>query len=202
WASWCVPCRAENPVLKAAYEKFKDRGFTILGVSLDDPDARRAWLGAINHDGLPWTQTSELKGFRSEAARLYGIQAIPANFLIDPAGKIVARNLRGPQLDKALSALIGEQYTISGHLTDLEGPATAYLALIRDGAYRNVDSTTVIDGRFQFKGTLDVPQPAIVRIAPRPYDGSRNHGSQLGLFLENSEIEITGANALDEADVK
>ena len=105
WASWCKPCRAENPNLLKAYNKYKNKNFTILGVSLDDEEGRRAWLGAVKQDGLPWTQVSELKGFKSKAAVLYGVSAIPTNFLIDPNGKIIARNLRGEELDKKLATL-------------------------------------------------------------------------------------------------
>lgn len=105
WASWCKPCRAENPNLLKAYNKFKSKNFTVLGVSLDDEQTRRAWLGAVKQDGLPWTQVSELKGFQSKAAVLYGVSAIPTNFLIDPSGKIIARNLRGEDLDKKLAEL-------------------------------------------------------------------------------------------------
>lgn len=105
WASWCKPCRAENPNLLAAYNKYKGRNFTILGVSLDDEDGRRAWLGAVKKDGLPWTQVSELKGFQSKTAVMYGVSAIPSNFLIDPNGRIIARNLRGEELEKKLGEL-------------------------------------------------------------------------------------------------
>ncbi|MGV3766870.1 MAG: redoxin domain-containing protein [Chitinophagaceae bacterium] len=109
WASWCKPCRAENPVMLAAYNKFRDKNFTILGVSLDDEDGRRAWLGAVKQDKLPWTQVSELKGFKGKAAVMYGVSAIPTNFLVDPSGKIIARNLRGEELDKKLSQLFSMQ---------------------------------------------------------------------------------------------
>lgn len=105
WASWCKPCRAENPNLLKAYNKYKDKHFTILGVSLDDEQTRRAWTGAVQKDGMPWTQVSDLKGFESAAAKLYGVTAIPSNFLIDPSGKIVARNLRGADLEKKLEEL-------------------------------------------------------------------------------------------------
>ena len=108
WASWCKPCRAENPNMLAAYNKYKDRNFTILGVSLDEEDGRRAWLGAVKTDGMPWTQVSDLKGFKSDAAVLYGVSAIPSNFLIDPGGKIIARNLRGEQLEQKLSELFSK----------------------------------------------------------------------------------------------
>lgn len=107
WASWCKPCRAENPNLLKAYNKFKSKKFTILGVSLDDADGRRAWLHAVVQDGMPWTQVSELKGFKSQAAVDYGVQAIPSNYLVSPEGKIIARNLRGEELDKKLGEILG-----------------------------------------------------------------------------------------------
>ncbi|RFM32444.1 TlpA disulfide reductase family protein [Chitinophaga silvisoli] len=105
WASWCKPCRAENPNLLKAYNKYKDKNFTILGVSLDEEQTKKAWTGAVQKDGLPWTQVSELKGFEGKAAKLYGVTAIPSNFLIDPSGKIIARNLRGEDLEKKLASL-------------------------------------------------------------------------------------------------
>ncbi|WEK36328.1 MAG: TlpA disulfide reductase family protein [Candidatus Pseudobacter hemicellulosilyticus] len=105
WASWCKPCRAENPNLLAAYKKYKAKNFTILGVSLDDEKSRKAWLYAVKQDSLPWTQVSDLEGFKSKAAVMYGVSAIPSNFLIDPSGKIIARNLRGEELEKKLGQL-------------------------------------------------------------------------------------------------
>lgn len=105
WASWCKPCRAENPNMLKAYNKYKASNFTILGVSLDDSNGRRAWLGAVNKDGLPWTQVSELKGFKAKSAVLYGVNAIPTNYLLDPSGKIIGRNLRGEDLEKKLAVL-------------------------------------------------------------------------------------------------
>lgn len=98
WASWCLPCRAENPNVLLAYNKFKNKGFEVLGVSLDDLQTKKAWIKAIKDDQLIWTQVSDLKGWKSKAALLYGITTIPANLLIDPQGKIVARNLKGTDL--------------------------------------------------------------------------------------------------------
>ncbi|WP_442590447.1 redoxin domain-containing protein [Pedobacter sp. AW31-3R] len=106
WASWCGPCRAENPNVVAAFNKFKDKGFTVLGVSLDQPGKKDAWLAAIAKDGLAWTQVSDLKFWNNEAAQLYGIHSIPQNYLIDPTGKIVASNLRGAELHAKLAELI------------------------------------------------------------------------------------------------
>lgn len=109
WASWCVPCRKENPGLIAAYHRFKDRGFTILGVSLDGPGAREAWLKAIADDKLEWTQVSDLQSWDNEAARAYRVKSIPANFLIDRNGKLVAKGLRGDRLAAKLAELLGAE---------------------------------------------------------------------------------------------
>ncbi len=103
WASWCRPCRMENPNVVAAYNKFHDRNFTILSVSLDQ--AKPAWLDAIKMDGLTWNHVSDLKGWNNAVATLFQIRQIPQNILIDPAGKIIAKNLRGPLLDNKLSQL-------------------------------------------------------------------------------------------------
>jgi thiol-disulfide isomerase/thioredoxin len=105
WASWCGPCRMENPNVVLTYKKFKDKNFTILGVSLDK--AKDPWVKAIKDDGLVWTQVSDLKYWYNDAAAKYHIQAIPQNLLVDPNGKIVARNLRGPDLQAKLCELLG-----------------------------------------------------------------------------------------------
>jgi len=105
WASWCKPCRAENPNVVKAYNKYKDKGFEILGVSLDQEKPR--WLQAIQADGLTWTHVSDLKGWQSAGAALYNVQSIPAAFLLDAEGKIIARDLRGPALDKKLEEILG-----------------------------------------------------------------------------------------------
>ena len=106
WASWCGPCRAENPNVKANYEKYKDKNFTVLSVSLDSPGARDRWLKAVATDGMVWTQVSDLKGWDNSAAKLYNVKAIPTNLLIDPNGVIVGKNLRGDELGKKLSSLL------------------------------------------------------------------------------------------------
>jgi peroxiredoxin len=105
WASWCKPCRMENPNVVVAYNKFKSKNFTVLGVSLDRD--RSPWLQAIKDDGLAWTQVSDLKFWSNEVARLYKVEGIPQNFLIDPNGKIVGKNLRGPSLEAKLCELLG-----------------------------------------------------------------------------------------------
>jgi peroxiredoxin len=104
WASWCGPCRAENPNVVKSYNKFKDKGFVILGVSLDQDSTK--WKAAITKDQLDWTQVSDLKGWQNAVAVQYGVQAIPANFLLGPDGVIIAKNLRAEDLGKKLSELL------------------------------------------------------------------------------------------------
>ncbi|MCB9045390.1 MAG: AhpC/TSA family protein [Chitinophagales bacterium] len=105
WASWCGPCRQENPNVVMAYNKFKNKNFTILGVSLDEDKDK--WLQAIKKDNLTWTHVSDLKGWQSIAARDYNVNGIPANFLVDPEGNIIANNLRGPDLEAKLAEVLG-----------------------------------------------------------------------------------------------
>ncbi len=104
WAAWCSPCRQENPNLVKTYKKYHEKGFDIIGVSLDKD--RASWLGAIEKDGLLWTQVSELQGWRDKTAKLYAVRSIPSNFLLDKDGVIIARNLRGDALKKKLSELL------------------------------------------------------------------------------------------------
>jgi peroxiredoxin len=104
WASWCGPCRGENPNVVAAYNQFKNKNFTVLGVSLDKDKAQ--WLKAIQDDGLAWQQISDLKWWSSAAVGLYGFNGIPYNVLVDPQGKIVATNLRGEELVRKLGELV------------------------------------------------------------------------------------------------
>jgi peroxiredoxin/uncharacterized protein YdcH (DUF465 family) len=108
WASWCGPCRRENPNVVKVFNKFKDQNFTILSVSLDRPDAKDKWLAAIHKDGLTWTHVSDLKYWDNAVAKQYGIRAIPQNLLLDPKGKIIARNLRGEDLDVKLTEVFGK----------------------------------------------------------------------------------------------
>jgi len=104
WASWCVPCRAENPDLLIAYKKYQEKGFVVVGISLDDKKDR--WEKAIEEDKLPWIHVSDLNAFDNKLAKLYGVQPIPDNFLIDPQGKIIARQLRGKEVQERLASEI------------------------------------------------------------------------------------------------
>lgn len=104
WASWCAPCRAENPNVLKAYQAFKNKNFTVIGISLDDKAAN--WKKAIRDDNMPWTQLSDLKGWKNEVSAGFGIEFIPSNLLIDPSGKIIAKDLRGAMLENKLKELL------------------------------------------------------------------------------------------------
>jgi len=106
WASWCRPCRLENPNVVAAYNKFKNKNFTVLGVSLDRQNGKDAWLNAIKQDNLTWTHVSDLNFWDNAVARLYNVNSIPFNLLIDPSGKIIAKNLREEALHQALEKFL------------------------------------------------------------------------------------------------
>jgi peroxiredoxin len=106
WASWCGPCRRENPNVVQAFKQFKNKNFTILGVSLDRPGQKEAWVQAIKEDNLTWTHISDLKFWQSEVVPVYQIGSIPFNVLVDPEGKVVAENLRGNALEQKLQEVL------------------------------------------------------------------------------------------------
>lgn len=106
WASWCVPCRKENPNVVKAYNQFKDRNFTVLGVAMEEKGAKEAWINAIKKDGLEYPQVADIEKGENPAAKSYGISGIPYNFLLDPSGKIIASNLRGEELLDKLTQIL------------------------------------------------------------------------------------------------
>jgi peroxiredoxin len=105
WASWCGPCRRENPNVVKLYEAYKDKGFEILGISLDKDKGR--WLQAIEKDGLKWLHVSDLKGWKNEVGQLYGVSSIPHTVLLDAEGRIIAQKLRGPALEQKVAEILG-----------------------------------------------------------------------------------------------
>jgi thiol-disulfide isomerase/thioredoxin len=105
WASWCGPCREENPSVVKVFEKYKDKGFHVLSVSLDKKDEKEKWLKAIHDDQLNWTHVSDLQYWNNAVAAEYSIESIPQNFLLDPTGKIIAKNLRGEVLERMLGEI-------------------------------------------------------------------------------------------------
>ncbi|MBD1386886.1 AhpC/TSA family protein [Mucilaginibacter rigui] len=107
WASWCLPCRQENPNVVAAFKKYNSKKFTVLSISIDSKSGRLAWLQAIKTDKLPWTQAIDHYNAAASVKNLYGVTTIPANVLIDPTGKIVAKNIKGLELHQTLAGLLG-----------------------------------------------------------------------------------------------
>ncbi len=108
WASWCEPCRLENPYLVSAYKKYNSKGFDILSVALEQPDRKENWTKAISDDGLRWTNVSDFKYLKNDVAVQYGISNIPANLLLDREGRIIAKNLSTEKLEKKLEGLFNE----------------------------------------------------------------------------------------------
>ena len=106
WASWCGPCRKENPNVVRLYQKYNEQGFDVLAVSLDRTKDR--WLKAIEKDGLEWHHVSDLKGWQNAVAKQYSVSSIPHTILLDREGKILARNVRGPTLENKLKEIFGE----------------------------------------------------------------------------------------------
>jgi thiol-disulfide isomerase/thioredoxin len=104
WASWCMPCRKENPFLKKAYGRFHIKGFEIIGVSIDS--GKEAWTKAIETDSLPWVHVSDLKAGQGPVPDAYGVKSIPKNVLVDKSGKVIARNLRGEELENLLEKML------------------------------------------------------------------------------------------------
>jgi peroxiredoxin len=106
WASWCGPCRRDNPNVVKLFNQYKDKDFSVLGVSLDQPGAKERWMKAIHDDKLTWTHVSDLKWWDNDVAKLYGVRAIPFNLLLDKNGNIIGRNLHGEELEKKLSQVL------------------------------------------------------------------------------------------------
>lgn len=155
WASWCGPCRRENPTVVEAYNRFKDKNFTVLGVSLDKQ--KEPWLKAIVDDQLNWTHISDLKYWQSVVVPLYGIQGIPFNVLVDPDGKIVAENLRGTALGQKLEEILGgyippkETSSSSNTLLIVAGVAVVALLLGWFLFFRKKETKKIVTNKSQVK---------------------------------------------------
>ncbi|WP_431215912.1 thioredoxin-like domain-containing protein [Puia sp. P3] len=187
WASWCVPCRGENPNVVAAFNKYKDRNFTVLGVSLDQPTGKEKWLKAIHDDRLTWTHVSDLKFWNNAVARQYDINSIPANLLLDPEGKIVAKDLHGEELEKKLSEVLTQRgFSLSGQVSGGRAPARINFYYTDDKGANVHDSARVVGGKFSCRGSISVPTMAYITGAST----SRDEAHSVTVFLEPSAMTI------------
>lgn len=207
WASWCGPCRAQTPYLLESYNAYKNKNFDILGVSLDS--SREKWIKAIKEDKLPWTQVSELKGFKSEIVSKYGIVGVPLNFLVDPNGKIVACNLRNEELPAKLAELLKpaeKSFTITGKLNSIK---TGKIHLLQKASLMEMsknpnallrDSAEIVNGQFSFKGTIkeDVIPVYLSMLTPSSEE-ERAEDPMAGqavryFYLSEGNIKVEGDN--------
>lgn len=166
WASWCVPCRIENPHVVSAFQQYKDKNFTVLGVSFDMPGKHDKWVQAIHDDQLYWNHVSDLKHWDNAAGRLYDIRSIPSNVLIDPNGIIVGKNLRGEALDKKLHELLGapalakNTFIIKGNVTGTKGATWFHISYEGQGGKTVRDSVKLFSGAFAYIGKIEQPTQA------------------------------------------
>lgn len=193
WASWCVPCRIENPHVVAAFEQFKNKGFTVLGVSFDHPGAGDKWRAAIRADKLDWTQVSDLQGWNNAAGKQYDIRSIPSNFLIDPQGIIVAKNLRGDKLEEKLAELLGEpelaanQFILKAGFKDAPSNSSVRLWYMNANKEYVQDSIPLFYGVMVLKGNVANQQMARFQLIDE--NGTREQGE---FFLEPGVITMAG----------
>jgi thiol-disulfide isomerase/thioredoxin len=196
WASWCVPCRAENPNVVKVFNAYKSKGFTVLGVSFDQPGAKDKWLKAIHEDGLWWTQVSDLKFWNNAVGQLYDIHSIPSNVLVNPAGIIVGKNLRGEHLEQVLDSLLGSAgktgaagtFSINGTVTGLAANSIVSVRYKDAMGKPAADSAVVAGGHFVLKGSVSYPQQ--VYLVFKETAGVKP--KYLALFLEAGDLTLNG----------
>ncbi len=198
WASWCVPCRGENPNVVKAYTGYKDKNFTVLGVSLDQQNGKEKWIKAIHDDRLTWTHVSDLNYWNNAVARQYDIHSIPFNLLISPEGRILAKDLHGDELEKKLTELLGAASTaspVSGGSFVLNGRLTGedgWIHLYYPGADdRQIDdSARTSNGQFTFKGSIDAPQAAWI-VLNTTTDRIKQQANTGEFFISPGNMDIT-----------
>jgi peroxiredoxin len=204
WASWCGICRLENPNVLRAYNAYKDRGFSVLGVSLDDSLHRAQWIQAIKDDNMPWQQVSDLKGRNNAAAILYGIKGIPQNVLVGPDGRIIAKNKRNKELMNTLMEIFDKGYNmrLDGDIKGLKDGVIVF-RYYKDSAYRN-DSVSIHDGKFTWLAGMQEPQRVNATILPKHHQLS--FFSDIGYLQLTAHIDsiqnfaLTGSDLQFEAD--
>ncbi|MDR2283702.1 MAG: redoxin domain-containing protein [Sphingobacterium sp.] len=198
WASWCVPCRHENPNVVSAYQQYKNKNFTVLGISFDNPGQHNRWIDAIHADNLTWTHLSDLKGWKNEVGVLYDIKSIPSNLLIDPNGIIVAKNLRGELLDEKLKELLGEPTLDKNTFVlkaELENPTRLSWFHIRytDHAGKAIaDSVQIFDGVFSYIGHTQYPTQAMGYFTDSKGEAPQSFDKYIRFFIEPGVISLQG----------
>jgi peroxiredoxin len=213
WASWCGPCRAENPTVVKAYAQYKAKGFEVLGVSLDFANGREAWLKAIENDHLTWTQVADLKGWDNKVAQLYVVRAVPQNYLLDPDGRIIGINLRGEALENKLQEVLGTgsstevqpetfEYVVKGKIPKSPVPRRAFYVYTKTDGTIATDSTEVKEGIFSFKAaTTKKEGMGFVRISDLVKGKSSRSGKFIQFFTDSTTITLTSAGAIDQAKI-
>ncbi|ASZ13261.1 redoxin domain-containing protein [Chitinophaga pendula] len=187
WASWCVPCRQENPNVVKAFQSYNSKGFTVLGVSFDQPNGRAKWLKAIHDDQLTWTHVSDLKFWNNAAGKMYDIQAIPANVLVDPNGIIIAKNLHGDELMQKLQELLGAPQMKTSRAFIINGTGGKEGNWYYFYLNKKKDSIQVKDGQFTLKGEINnAKQLTIVE----KDDAKIADDSYVRLFIEPGTLQL------------
>lgn len=198
WASWCGPCRVENPHVVSAYQQYKNKNFTVLGVSFDRPGDHAKWMKAIHDDGLTWPHVSDLKFWDNAVGRMYDIRSIPSNVLVDPNGVIVGKKLRGEGLDKKLHELLGEPeldegtFVIKGEMEGAKSDTWFFIHYTNDNGKPLKDSTKLYQGRFSYVGTSSAPQQATVYFKQPDENISQKTDGYTRFFIEKGVISISG----------
>jgi len=193
WASWCGICRAENPNVLRAYNAYKDSGFTVLGVSLDD--SKDKWLQAVREDNMPWQQVCDMKGSKNDVALLYGIVGIPQNVLLDPNGVIIAKNLRDRDLMRKLMDIFagGPNMRLDGHISSLKDSLAVFRYYAGDKPKQ--DTVAIHDGSFIWQTVMPEPQKIQVMLVPSHH--------KLQFYSDIGYLELSGqADSLNNLKVK
>ncbi len=209
WASWCGPCRVENPHVVSAYQQYKNKNFTVLGVSFDRPGDHAKWMKAIHDDGLTWAHVSDLKFWDNAVGRMYDIRSIPSNVLVDPNGVIVGKKLRGEGLDKKLHELLGEPeldegtFVIKGEMEGAKPDTWFYIHYMNNKGTQLKDSIKLYQGRFSYVGKTAAPQQATVYFKEPGENISQRSEGFTSFFVEQGVIALSGnVDAVNKLVVK
>ncbi|MDM1292682.1 redoxin domain-containing protein [Sphingobacterium sp. N143] len=204
WASWCVPCRMENPNVVSAYQQYKNKNFTVLGISFDYPGQQQRWLDAIHSDNLSWTQLSDLKGWKNEVGVLYDIKSIPSNLLIDPKGVIIAKNLRGDALDNKLKELLGEPvmdkstFVIKGEVENPDKAAWFHIRYTDAAGQNRIDSAQIFNGVFSYLGKVQSATQASAYFSDGKSGAPQSFERYLQFYVEPGVLQVKGSTGMPQ----